>query len=450
MAKKDRGNKAGALRTRGRKNAPLPKNESPPPKQQPQNWGAVPPLNAFDNLQRLPPPAWQQEEEFFAKQAAQRQNSQQAKAKSQSQNGKNKKHTGGNAQNKQKKSGQKNARAKKRQANPAKRRKQRQAAAVFAALLFIVLGVWFSVTVLFKINKYEVQGEGIIYSSEEVVANFGHAIGDNLYGFSAKNAEERLVSALPYIEKATVRRRLPSTVVFKLTPAQEAYYLPYEGGFVVLNASGKVLKESPEPTQGLVRIDGLTSLVVSPGQPIKLNEDAIKAAQEAKKEAELLAKEGLSSTSLAGAASLQDLQSSTAQSESAQSQESQSETGQGQEDESTSLPQSLAQEPAPQEPEQSPQNAAESFDVMWILLDALKEFGIEEIDWLNVADPLQLSFSWQGRITVKLGPKGGMEEKMQAATVLLTGQEQGIAQEDRGTLDLSLYLSTGECIFTPE
>ena len=77
--------------------------------------------------------------------------------------------------------------------------------------------------------------------------------------------------------------------------------------------------------------------------------------------------------------------------------------------------------------------------------------GRDEIDWVDVGDPLHLKFRWQGRVTVLLGPKTGLDEKMKTVVVLLTDTTQDlISATDRGTLDMTYYLSNGQSYFRPE
>lgn len=396
----------------------------------PQSRGSVPPADAFNNVRRFPAPAWQQQQEEQARRQAAAQAAQAGK------NGKKKRKSANNQAQKPRKP------RKQKQVNPARRRRQRRIAAVLAIVALIALGAWFSITVLFKINKYEIQGDVTIYSEEEIMDAFGHALGDNLYGFSVTGAEERLMTRLPYIEVADIRRRPPSTVVFRLTMAQEAYYLPWEGAYVVLNADGKALRTTGEAPAGVVRIDGLSCLVVEPGYPIRLDEKAVETAA-----AEKAASEAAASAS---AASMSDV-SASASSEVSYDASSESVPESSSVEGDSSLPEDGAGEaeptPQPQAVAGDPALAGESFAVLWELIDALEQSGLEGIVWIDVSDPLALRFNWQDRMTVELGPKSGMEEKMKALVVLLRDH---LEETDRGTVDLTLYLTTGECIYTPE
>lgn len=330
-------------------------------------------------------------------------------------------------------------------ANPAKRRRQRRLGALVAIVVLIVAGAWFSVSVLFKINKYEVKGDNP-YSNDEIVTAFGHAVGDNLYGFSVKNAEERVRTTLPYIETVIVRRRPPSTVVFQVVQAQEAFYFENADGFVILSTTRKVLRVAEEPPPGLIRIDGLTHLSVVPGYPLALSEEAENAAK--------LAAEGGSSSG-AGASSLAEASSvpeeAPSSSVASQPEETPLAAGEGEGDASSMLEANTpVPDPIPVPDPPSPARAAESFAMLELLMGELEKTGLEGIDWIDVSDPLMLRFGWAGRVTVNLGARTGLDEKLAATVVLLTNDEQGIGPDARGTLDMSFYIVTRQSYFSAE
>ena len=82
--------------------------------------------------------------------------------------------------------------------------------------------------------------------------------GDNLF-ISSVN-EEKLKTKLPYIEKVTVKRKLPGTYTLKVTDAAE--YVCYLSGdkYYPVSKSGRVLSEAAEKPEGIPEISagGLT------------------------------------------------------------------------------------------------------------------------------------------------------------------------------------------------
>ncbi len=331
--------------------------------------------------------------------------------------------------------------------NPARRRRRRRLATLVVVVLLIALGAWFSITVLFKINNYEVQGQGLPYSKEEIVGAFGHAVGDNLFGFSVQSAKERLESTLPYIEKADIRRMPPSTVQFRLTVAQEVYAVPWEGAFAILNGTGKVLRLAGEVPADIVRINGLTGLLVEPGHPITLNEAAAKAAASLRAGpsastggSEEDSSESASDSGLAGASYAAASAGSGVSGDESTAVGDASNSAAG--DDSGTAGDGSA-DPGPE------MLAAESFEVLWLLLDELEKSGLQGVTWLDVGDPLELAFGWENRITVKLGAQSGLAEKIAALGELLA-DPSAIGAQAKGTLDLSLFATTGRVFLAEE
>lgn len=277
--------------------------------------------------------------------------------------------------------------------SPARRRRNRRLLALAAILLLIVGGIYFSVTVFFKIDKFTVEGESI-YTDEEIIAAFGHERGDHMFSFSADTAARTIEEALPYIERVQLLRRLPNTVLLRVTPAQEKYYLEYGGQYAVVSAQSKVLRLAAEAPDGLTLLIGLEGLTLLPGRPL---------AQPAGSEAE------------------------------PQQQESSSVSGSG----SGAPP---------------VQNTAEDrYEAMLLLLQQLDEVQLADVNWVDVSDPLNLRFGWQNRITVKLGTQVGLSEKMAAVVLILTDPEQSeITEGDKGTLDAGSYTTTLRVWFTAE
>ena len=140
------------------------------------------------------------------------------------------------------------------------RRRRRRRALITAGLmaLFIAAGFLLSVTVLFKIGGFRVEGE-CIYSQEELIEAFGYPAGENMFRFKIAEAEAQMAEKLPYLETVKVRRSLPSTVVFLVTPAQERYTLNVGSKVLVLSESLKILKSVDTAPEGLCRLEGITA-----------------------------------------------------------------------------------------------------------------------------------------------------------------------------------------------
>ena len=138
------------------------------------------------------------------------------------------------------------------------RKIRRRRIKVFLVLLFVLavgVGVILSLTVFFKIESISASGSSK-YSAEQIIAATGIKKGDNLF-ISSVNEEKR---KLPYIEKVTVKRKLPAEYIIKVTDAAE--YVCYLSGdkYYPVSKSGRVLSEVSEKPEGIPEISagGLT------------------------------------------------------------------------------------------------------------------------------------------------------------------------------------------------
>ncbi|MBQ6438953.1 MAG: FtsQ-type POTRA domain-containing protein [Mogibacterium sp.] len=109
---------------------------------------------------------------------------------------------------------------------------------------------------LFTIDAIVVQGNSH-YTAEEII-NMSHASpGRNIiYKANIKETKEFLENN-PYIKHAEVRRRLPSTLVIKVTERQERLAFKYDDDYLVMDEDGILLKKTrnkPKTTimQGVV------------------------------------------------------------------------------------------------------------------------------------------------------------------------------------------------------
>ena len=139
------------------------------------------------------------------------------------------------------------------------RKKNRFRTRFYVLLTCIILMIcWliFSTTGIFTIDAIEVKGNSH-YTAEEII-NIGHATsGHNIiYKANIKETEEFLEQN-PYIKHAEVRRKLPSTLVIKVTERQERLAFKYDDDYLVMDEEGILLRKTrnkPKTTiiQGVV------------------------------------------------------------------------------------------------------------------------------------------------------------------------------------------------------
>ncbi len=96
-------------------------------------------------------------------------------------------------------------------------------------------------------------------------------------------------------------------------------------------------------------------------------------------------------------------------------------------------------------------DADESFHALPVLLKALADCGLTDITWVDVSDAMDLKFQWEARITVRLGTRSGLADKLDFVVSLLdSGNPDGVSVQARGTLDMGLYLITRQGVFSEE
>ena len=147
------------------------------------------------------------------------------------------------------------------------RKKNRFRTRFYVMLTVLILGVcWFllSNSSLFTIDAIEVKGNSH-YTAEEII-NIGHASsGRNIiYKANIKETTEFLEQN-PYIKRAEVKRKLPSTLVIKVTERKERLAFKYDDDYLVMDDDGILLKK----TRNKPRTTIIKGIVVS---KIKLGE----------------------------------------------------------------------------------------------------------------------------------------------------------------------------------
>ncbi len=128
----------------------------------------------------------------------------------------------------------------------------------FIGLVLVVVAVLvvLSLTVLFPVKSIEVEGE-TRYTPEEIVEVSALVTGENLLLTDTDTAAARILKQLPYIGEAEISRRLPGTLVVRVTEADPVYALETDGQYLLLNEKNKVVDTSTQKQPGLLLIRGM-------------------------------------------------------------------------------------------------------------------------------------------------------------------------------------------------
>ena len=131
--------------------------------------------------------------------------------------------------------------------NIVRRRKKRSGALnVLMVTLLLVFMVSVGVLVFFNIKQVRVEGDSP-YSDTQIRNICSLTKGSNILFIDSDGAAERVVRELPYIEKCTVDRKLPSTVVIRVKKADVLGVAQENGGrWSVLSTEGKMMESSAD------------------------------------------------------------------------------------------------------------------------------------------------------------------------------------------------------------
>lgn len=261
-----------------------------------------------------------------------------------------------------------------------RRRIIRRLTALAMLLCVIAAGIYLTVTMLFKISAIQVRtADGVVseaggYSSEQIVQALGVNLEENIFSFDPASKAAALEQVFPMLENIRVERDYPGTVVIQVTEAQPAYTMQTSGGWLTLSASLKILSSDGVQPAGLPTLYGGEPVSQNPGTQLSFEQPA------------------------PASSAASDSASGTA--------------------------------------EEVGDKRLDSLNTLLAALDALGMRG--DVTRIEFADPEEMSFLYQDRISVLLGTLNELDYKLKLAQhVLLNADGSGCAATDTGTLDFT-------------
>ena len=248
---------------------------------------------------------------------------------------------------------------------------------IAALLLVLSVGGTLCLTVLFPIAQIRVEGDSP-YATEELIASCEIHEGENLLRADTKAAEALLLEQYPYLETVRVRRSLPDTVTIIVEKATETAALrKADGKFAIVSRAGRILQtDTALCPEGLVPTDGFATEGLVPGKMLTYPQEEAQKAAEKEKNAEAKATADL----------------------------------------------------ALKEQE-------EKFSILLQIEDALSENGLlSKTRVIDVSDPLDLKFLYDGRLAVRLGSSLDLAYKIKFAKATI---DDAVTSETVGQLDVS-------------
>lgn len=135
-------------------------------------------------------------------------------------------------------------------------------------MLAIVAAMVLGVAIFFRVQKVDVQGN-TIYAKEQVVMASGIEVGDNLLMVNKPGVVGRIQAQMPYVQKVSVGRILPDTIVIQVQESEIAGLVQTDvGGGCYVNAEGRILGQTVEGFRGqIVELTGFTITAPKIGDP---------------------------------------------------------------------------------------------------------------------------------------------------------------------------------------
>lgn len=273
-----------------------------------------------------------------------------------------------------------------------KRRMSRRARAVVTVLSLLVMvavAILLCVFLLFKVGEIEVTGDSP-YTNEDIIRICGVKKGDNLYFLSKKEIAETLQTELPYIERAEIVQKIPSTLEIEVTAAKVAACFKDGDSYLYISESNKILERNAAKKEGVMEIAGLKVENPTPGKPLTFQAES-KSAESGS---------SLTSTETSAVSALSE--------------------------------------------DEMARSACDE------ILKVIAELGVtDKFTRLDLSDVHNISLFYEGRIEFKLGNAAGLADKIKFGVDNV--RESGkIGEQERGVLDLTLYKDVKKAYFTED
>lgn len=121
-------------------------------------------------------------------------------------------------------------------------RKLRTILVYFITILSVIaIVILLSLTVFFKIDVIEVQGE-TRYEQEQIIAACCIQKGDNLFLSNTAPGEEKIAHDFPYIETVSIQKEFFNKIIISVKEAVPASIVESNGKYAVLSDKGKILQ----------------------------------------------------------------------------------------------------------------------------------------------------------------------------------------------------------------
>lgn len=171
------------------------------------------------------------------------------------------------------------------------RRHKRNMKIGIAVTAFLLIMIVLSRTVFFKIQNIEVTNlsEGN-YTQAQIEQNSGVISGKkNLFSCDTDKVARDIEQKLPYIGKAEVSRKFPTTLKITITPTKAAAAIAYAQGYLLVDKDGKMLESVSAAPEGIPVLRCEVRFEANLGHYIGVETDKKKVTEDTKASEEMIA-----------------------------------------------------------------------------------------------------------------------------------------------------------------
>ena len=157
-----------------------------------------------------------------------------------------------------------------------RRRRMLRRLATFGLLLCVIgIGMYLTVTMLFRISAIQVQtadGTQVTeiagYSADSILQTLGVQVEENIFSFDPGAKAAELERQYPLLESIRVVRDYPNTVVVQVTEATPTYAVQAGSSWLTLSDKFKILSADPAQPDGLCTLYGGEATTAAPGEQL--------------------------------------------------------------------------------------------------------------------------------------------------------------------------------------
>ena len=153
-----------------------------------------------------------------------------------------------------------------------RRKKKKNTLAAPLSFFLVCLAIVFALGVFFRVQTIDVEG-GQSYSEEEIIAASGIDMGDNLFFINRFSASSRIFTSLPFVESASIERKLPNHIVIHVEESRATAYVDWEGQNWMMTAGCKMLGTGTfGETESLIHVLNLVPISPTAGEIMEVDE----------------------------------------------------------------------------------------------------------------------------------------------------------------------------------